>query len=372
VVSLKSEIDERRLAIKTDSYSMSIGELMNIYEAEELDLHPDFQRFFRWTDEQKTRLIESILLGIPLPPIFVSQRADGVWDVIDGLQRLSAIFQFAGILKDSGGTKVQPLKLLKAKYLPSLERKSWEDRDNPGNPDVFTLQQRIDVKRAKIDVNIILRESSSDAKYDMFERLNTGGTQLSDQEVRNCLLLMSNKKFFSWIEELAVCQEFVNVVAITERAMEERYDMELVVRFVTLRTIDITELRRIDDVGTFLTDRVIDLSKSSIDLAEEGRIFRKTFSLLDGAMSDDSFRRYAAQKGRFMGGFLVSAFEVVGLGLGHHAGAWDDTEADRARIKDIAQSIWQNDDFTRHQGSGVAGTDRIRHTVPLGRRLFER
>ena len=78
---------------------MSLGELMNLYQSRELDLHPDFQRFLGWTDEQKTKLIKSILLGIPLPPVFVSQRKDGVWDVIDGLQRLSAIFSLQGFCR---------------------------------------------------------------------------------------------------------------------------------------------------------------------------------------------------------------------------------------------------------------------------------
>ena len=82
---------------------MSFGELMNLYQSDELDIHPEFQRFFRWKIEQKSRLIESILLGIPLPSIFVAQRRDGVWDVIDGLQRLSTVFQIAGIHADVAG-----------------------------------------------------------------------------------------------------------------------------------------------------------------------------------------------------------------------------------------------------------------------------
>jgi uncharacterized protein with ParB-like and HNH nuclease domain len=96
---LLDEIDLRRREIRTDGYAMSIGEWISLYEKNELDIHPEFQRFFRWSDTQKTNLIESILLGIPLPPIFVSQRADGVWDVVDGLQRLSTVFQLIGIHK---------------------------------------------------------------------------------------------------------------------------------------------------------------------------------------------------------------------------------------------------------------------------------
>jgi len=75
-----------RKEIRTDGYAMSIGEWISLYENKEIDIHPEFQRFFRWSINQKSNLIESILLGIPIPTIFVSQRKDGVWDVVDGLQ----------------------------------------------------------------------------------------------------------------------------------------------------------------------------------------------------------------------------------------------------------------------------------------------
>ena len=369
---LQDEIDGRRRSIKTDSYAMSIGELMNLYQSGELDLHPDFQRFFRWTPEQKTKLIESILLGIPLPPVFVSQRTDGIWEVIDGLQRLSAIFQFAGILKNERDETLLGLTLNKAKYLTSLENKIWENLEDSDDPNSLTAQQRIDIKRSKIAVNIILRESAPEAKYDMFERLNTGGTQLSEQEVRNCLLLMSNKEFFKWIETLGSHESFCGVISLSDRAKEERYDLELVVRFLTLRTIGEADLRGLSDVSTLLTDRIIELSTANLDLDEEGRIFRATFDLLDAAMGEDSFRRYDPAKDRFLGGFLVSVFEVIGIGLGHNVDSWKNTPEDRQAIIDVAKSIWNEAEFTRYQGSGVRGTYRIPHTVPLGWKIFQR
>lgn len=88
---LIEEVNEKRREIRTDGYAMSISEWISLYENNEVDIHPEFQRFYRWGDAQKTNLIESILLGIPIPPVFVSQRADGVWDVVDGLQRLSIL-----------------------------------------------------------------------------------------------------------------------------------------------------------------------------------------------------------------------------------------------------------------------------------------
>jgi uncharacterized protein with ParB-like and HNH nuclease domain len=122
---LVDQINKKRKEIKTDGYPMSIGEWISMYEKDELDIHPEFQRFYRWSHAQKTSLIESILLGIPLPSIFVSQREDGVWDVVDGLQRLSTIFQFVGILKDEDGNFEDPLVLDKTKYLPALENIKW-------------------------------------------------------------------------------------------------------------------------------------------------------------------------------------------------------------------------------------------------------
>ncbi|HEV3200590.1 MAG TPA: DUF262 domain-containing protein, partial [Bryobacteraceae bacterium] len=110
-MGLQEEIDKTRAEIRTDGYSVSIGEWISIYEKAELDIHPEFQRFFRWSTRQKSRLIESILLGIPVPQIFVAQRPDGVWDVVDGLQRLSTIYQFVGILKDEDGKVQDPLTL---------------------------------------------------------------------------------------------------------------------------------------------------------------------------------------------------------------------------------------------------------------------
>ena len=99
-MKLIDRVNERRKEIRTDGYSMTIGEWISMYENDEMDIHPEFQRIFRWSEVQKTNLIESILLGIPIPPIFVSQRSDGIWDVVDGLQRLSTILELVGVLKD--------------------------------------------------------------------------------------------------------------------------------------------------------------------------------------------------------------------------------------------------------------------------------
>ncbi len=131
---LQEEIDKTRKEIRTDSYSMSIGEWISLYEHDEINIYPEFQRCFRWSDHQKSAFIESILLGIPIPPIFVSQRDDGVWDVVDGVQRLSTIYEFIGILnKNEEEINTAPVTLQKTTYLDSLEGKKWDDPDDEEN-----------------------------------------------------------------------------------------------------------------------------------------------------------------------------------------------------------------------------------------------
>lgn len=229
-MSLQQEIDKTRAEIRTDGYPISIGEWISIYEKGELDIHPEFQRFFRWSLRQKSRLIESLLLGIPVPQIFVAQRSDGIWDVVDGLQRLSTIFEFVGILLDENKKVLPPLTLEATPYLPSLKDRRWDDSDHPDQS--LDQAQRLLIKRAKISVSIILKESDDMAKFELFQRLNTGGSMLSDQEVRNSILVMMNPNLYRWLRKLSQDADFTTCVALSERAVEEQYDMELVLRFI--------------------------------------------------------------------------------------------------------------------------------------------
>lgn len=363
-MSLQNEILAKSAQIKTDSYPMSIGELVNLYRDHELDVHPEFQRVYRWTESQKTRLIESILLGIPIPPIFVAQRRDGVWDVVDGVQRLSTIFQFMAELKDRAGETIEPLVLQGTKFLPSLQGKSWSGADP------FTRDQQLYIKRAKIDVNIVLKESDDKAKYELFMRLNTGGSVLSPQEVRNCLMIMAYPETYDWIRALSETPDFVKTISLSDRAMQEQYHMELVTRFLTFRKLPEDKLSTVGDIGDFLNDHLESLHAMSKKQKQvEELAFRNTFQLIYKELEDDAFTRFDKSKDRFLGGFLISAFEVVALGLGYsiHADGRDNAvHGLRERVK----GIWSNPEFSDYSGSGVRASIRIPKIVPLGRKTF--
>ena len=368
-MGLDQEIKDRRAEIRSDGYPMSIGELISMYRDDELDIHPEFQQVFRWNDDQKSRLIESILLGIPLPSIFVSQREDGVWDVIDGLQRLSTIFQFIGILKDEKGEELDPLTLKETKYLPSLAGKKWGDDDRElfiGN------DNRLLIRRAKIDVKIILRESSESSKYELFQRLNTGGTQLSDQEVRNAMLLMVSPDAYHWIESLGKDDNFQNCIALSDKALDERYDLELVTRFLVFRNIPENDLRSLGNMGGVLNDRISDLVQSKNfpnARQEEDVAFRSTFHYLANSLAERSFRKYDPEKNGHRGGFLISAFETIALGIGHNVRGYNGN-TDTQKIEEKAKELWSDPEFLSHIGSGADTTARLRSNIPLGRRRF--
>jgi len=128
---LGSEIESAQRKVKTDAYQMSIGEIVNMYKDDELVINPDFQRLFRWEVGQKAKLIESVLLGIPIPSIFVFETDDGKWELIDGLQRISTILEFMGLLKDpDNGKEMPPSSLVGTKYLPSLNNVVWQQVEN--------------------------------------------------------------------------------------------------------------------------------------------------------------------------------------------------------------------------------------------------
>lgn len=363
---LKDEIDSRSKDIISDSYAMSLGEIISMYQEGDLDIHPEFQRFFRWTLPQKTKLIESFLLGIPVPSIFVSQKDDGVWDIIDGLQRLSTIFEFVGVYKDENGEKTDPLQLIGTKLLPSLEGKFYNNSDNPENS--FTETERRYLKRAKLNIVIVKKQSDSTAKYEMFQRLNTGGTQLSDQEVRNCLMVMNDKDKFIKVQEMANYSNFKDILRISDKAFLERFDMELVTRFLCLRTETQENIGRIQDFGEYLDDRIIYLFGSpDFNIEEEINIFKRTFDFINEKMGDEAFSKYDNTRQKFIGTFYTSAFEIIAIGLSQHLGCINPD----FNLREKVQELWIHIKDNNISWKGSNPSRRILKMIDLAKLIYE-
>jgi hypothetical protein len=171
---LEKEIETTRNSLSTDKLDMSFGEIMNMYERKEIIIDPAFQRLFRWSEYQKTRFIESILLGIPIPPIFVAEDEKGRWELVDGLQRLSTVLSFFGILKIDTSEKkeLNNWKLGVGDIIDSFYFMACKD---------LPLKFQLNIKRAACRIEIIKWNSDYDMRFELFNRLNTGGTYPSDQ-----------------------------------------------------------------------------------------------------------------------------------------------------------------------------------------------
>lgn len=363
---LELQIEHYRKEIHSDSYPMSIGEAVSMYKNGDLEIHPEFQRFFRWNSTQKSRFIESILLGIPVPSFFVSQREDGVWDLIDGLQRFSTILQFIGELNDENGEKINPLPLVKSVYLTELEGVYW------ANDKQFTPALKRDFKREKIDFKIIKKESSYDTKYELFNRLNTGGSSLSDQEVRNCLLILTNKKFYDWIIELSEYDYFKLTTILSEDQLSKRYDLELIIRFFACTQLIGTQSTPSDigDLNKFLDNAALSMAKdSNFSYDDQKQKFEDTFRVIYNAVEENAFKKYSAHETKFKGAFSIALFEAVTIGIYSNLQYYIN-ECSPENLERKIKELSTNRLFTSKTGSGIRGNSRIATTIPIAVDFF--
>lgn len=360
---LESELEAARRNISTDSYPMSVGELTNMFTEGDLVIRPPFQRLFRWEADQKSKLIESILIGIPLPSIFVAQDEDGRWELVDGLQRMSTLLQLQGLLDP---VEYPPLELTATKYLPSLAGLTWDDKDDDSKS--LTPAQRRDIKRAKIDLKIVQRESDPKTKFDLFQRLNSFGSRLSNQEIRNAQLVGVNPDFVEWVGSLASHDSFSTLIRLPENDIKRKYDEELVLRFLYLHAKDDAEIAGIRNFQDGLEDFAVELALQfdpAYKAAAEST-FRETFDRLLKA-DEKILGKWDAGKGDFRGGFLNSSFEALAISLGY---LLKNGSAVRADLRQCAIDFWSLPQMTTRFATGKSTEARLSLMVPEGRKII--
>lgn len=226
---------------------MTIGSLLSRLENNELDLTPDFQRQANvWDAKRKGRLIESVLLRIPLPSFYFSEDENGTYSVVDGLQRLCTLFHFIDFkeLNRVTGTNLKPLQLTDLQYLKELEEFSYLDLDRK-------LQRR--VGELEITANIIRATTPPAVKFNVFARLNQGGMPLNSQEIRNAIYPGV------WRVKLQYLAKSRKFLEVTEGKIktERQQDLELILRFVALWDLGPPFLRPANQtLDDFLNDAV--------------------------------------------------------------------------------------------------------------------
>ena len=267
--------------IRTTAVDFSFGELLNLHNDKEIVIRPEYQRLFRWSNEQRSRLIESIVLGLPIPPIFLIEGNNGILELIDGLQRTSSVLQFL----DHEAINEPELVLVGCDIVPELNNKRFKD---------IPLSVRLKVKRSPIRATIINKSGDAFVKYEMFKRLNTGGSLLSAQEIRNCSSRMvdGGDVFYDAIQEMAKYPAFTGAIArLPESFKEKRADEELVLRFFAVTLFRDKYKGNIEEwLDSFMEDTLF--GRTSFDLVNERKRFTAVFDLIHSKLGNEAFTRF--------------------------------------------------------------------------------
>ncbi len=190
----------------------TIEQLLRRIDEAALDLAPDFQRHANiWKNDAKSRLIESILIRIPLPAFYIDATDEDKWLVVDGLQRLSALKQF---MSD------KTLRLCGLEYLTNFDGKTYDEIER-------RYQRRI--QETQVTVYLIEKGTPPEVKYNIFKRINTGGLPMTPQELRHALNPGKATKFLA---QLATSNEFEQVTNLSKLRKMRMDDREFILGFL--------------------------------------------------------------------------------------------------------------------------------------------
>ena len=243
-IAMKQPFNPNNIKIRLEP--ISIYSMAQRIEHHEVKLNTAFQRKEGlWKDEQQSRLIESILIRFPLPVFYFDGSNRDEWLVIDGLQRLTSLKRFL-VTKE--------LRLTGLEFLKDLENKKWDDLDRP-------KQRQINETSLQC---YILEEGDKDVKFNIFKRINTGGLNLSDQEIRHAM----HQGVAEYLKTLAESPEFIEATR-GKVSPERMLDRDFINRFLAFYIFNHeTEYTYEDDLDSFMNrtlDKVAELTQAELD-----------------------------------------------------------------------------------------------------------
>jgi len=262
---LLNQLEKERRKVDFDTFDISVKELVSMAHEEIIDVAPEYQRQFRWPVENQSRFVESVFLGIPVPSLFMAANKDGTWELIDGVQRLNTLIHFVGSEE----------QLTKFGFKEALELQGLEVlRDFNGCSFIdipHTLRLKFSLRPLK--VTTLSDKSDMKVRFDLFERLNTGGVRLTEQEIRACVY---RGQFNDFLDELAQDKDFNQVVNLPKPRMDDGTRQELILKFFAY-FYNRHEFKH--SVVGFLNDYMADASHK-FNYKKARSIFSDTFSAL--------------------------------------------------------------------------------------------
>lgn len=369
ISSLEKEVGDERRRLSSDRLDISFGELINLYKNKELTIRPEYQRLYRWSSKQKTALIESILLQIPIPPIFVAEDKDGVWELIDGLQRVSTFISFFGDLEKN-------VSEIQFNTNEDIEDDETEDKPTSiGNK--WTLEEgglikslegfnidslpsnlKINLKRAVCRVEILRGESNASMKYELFKRLNSGGSKLTPQEIRNAIYRGIDTRLNESLLKISQSDDFKRITQLSKTKTQELYDQELVLRFYAFSE-DPNKINENTEsyLNTFMEETVKNPHYNYIEKEEKLKTILKLITSLD----DDKVFRNERNL------FVPAYFEGIIVGVSHNMPKFtNDSSALKAKIDQLKEDL----EYKKFSGSASNSTSRIRNRLKRAIEIF--
>lgn len=266
--------------IRVEPYTFSINEIVSMINDDEIQLNPEFQRHFVWrSPKQKSRLIESVLLRIPLPVFYLSQDKDGLFQVIDGLQRLTVLSQFCN----------NKFRLKGLEYLKDLEGAKYTQDKNK-----LSLKFKRRLERTQLSFYVIDPQTPTRVKFEIFKRLNQGGKPLKPQEIRNC---MASARVREFVKKLASSEEF-KVATCGSVTSVRMADQDLVLRFIAFYLFKHQDEFNVDltyagTMSAFLDDALDILNREKrLDLDFIEIQFLNAMKVASHLFSTFAFRKY--------------------------------------------------------------------------------
>ena len=344
MIDLNSELMEQKMKVDFNTYDLSVKELLSMVNDGLINIAPEYQRQFRWDVERQSSLVESLFLGIPVPSLFMATNVDGTWEVIDGVQRLSTMICFAGddnVREKVNAKKVEPLKLKGLSKLANFNDKRFADLP-------VGVQNKF--KLTSIKVITLSDKSDKDVRFDLFERLNKGGVNLTPQEIRSCVY---RGGFNDFLKELSKDSNFKNCVHLSESQENDGTREELVLRFFAyLYDLDSFE----HSVKDFLNNYMSKADKG-FNYSENDKLFRIVFKILNDALP------HGISKGRK--NTPLNLFEAVSVGA---ALAY----MDNGKINTVGIDEWLKDkEILKYITGATNSKPRVIGRIEFCRKKFE-
>lgn len=330
-------IGERKVLIQ--QYDYAVRTLMDMITEGDLLLDPDYQRQYRWSEEKASRFIESIALNIPVPVLYMAEESDGTFSVIDGQQRLTSLFRY---FRPSELTSIFPDRGFEELVLTGLKVRS--DMNKKRFVDLGRVDRSVLTKRP-IRCIVVLNESDSALKFEVFERLNTGSVSLTDQEVRNCIYRGS---YNSLIKRLALNPKFQELISLPDVSRNAMKDTELILRFLAYRVLT-EEIDYSDNYAEYLNGHMENNREVSSGRASEiEQLFVRTIDVIYETLGPGiAFRKPANRSAPEGGAFTHVAingaiFESQTVAISRLLESGSDIPLD---LRTKIFSVFSNDDY---------------------------